>query len=178
MMFLTPKYVARRAPVHRALAMTIVLSVALLLQGCQPSIEVIPPAAPLPIATVAPEEHSVAIVGVEFDPPLDAAQILSSGGVTLLVALENRGLVTESSLRVSARLFDPGDQGRSTELLNESLTVRSLTPGELRVVRFTQVSQLPARSHYKLVIEAATAPGERIHEDNVRTFDIIVRDSD
>lgn len=178
MLFLTPKDVPGTALASRALAVTVVLSAAVLLLGCHPSIEVIPPVAPLAIPTVQPEEHSVAIVGVEFDPPLEAAQILSSGGVTLLVAIENRGLATEPSLRVTARLVDPEANVRPVDLMRETVAVRSLAPGELRVVRFTQVNQLPARSLYKLVVEAETAPGERVHEDNVRTFDIIVRDGD
>jgi hypothetical protein len=152
------------------LVVLFVTSVALI--GCQPSIEVLQPTSPLPRPTVAPEERALALMGVDFDPPLEGGQILSRGGVTLLVALENQGRQTEQA-RVTARLYDP-DSPRGADLANETITVRSLAPGELRVVRFTQVNDLPVRSHYKLAIEVSPASGERELDDNVRLYDIIV----
>lgn len=158
---------------RRSFPVVVLFVAAVALIGCQPSIEVLQPASPLPPPTVAPEERALAIMGVDFDPPLEAGKILKSGGVTLLVALENRGRQTEQLARVTARLYDP-DSAMRTDLANETITVRSLAPGELRVVRFTQVNDLPVRSHYKLVIEVSPAPGERELDDNVRTYDILV----
>lgn len=167
---------------RRAISVLLVLSAALALTACQPRIEVVQPspaAAPVsPPATVTPDERGVAIMGVDFDPPLEAAQIMSNGGVTLLVAIENEGQVTEPLVRVSARLSDPYEGSTFSDLVNETITVRSLAPDEVRVVRFTQVTELPLRSHYKLTVEALPIAGERDCDNNVRTYDIIVRGAD
>ena len=71
------------------------LMLALLLASCTPSLEVVPNStAPLtPVSTVTPQQHDLAIVAVDFDPPLDFEQIRNNGGVTLLVAVESRGRV-------------------------------------------------------------------------------------
>ncbi len=167
---------------HRVVPVLLVLLAALALTACQPLIEVVQPpssAAPVsPPATVTPDERGVAIMGVDFDPPLDASQIMSNGGVTLLVAIENEGQVTEPLVRVSARLSDSHDGSTLSELINETITVRSLAPDEVRVVRFTQVTELPLRSHYKLAVEVLPIAGERDCDDNVKTYDIIVRGAD
>ena len=165
---------------HRVVPIFLTFFAALSLTACQPLIEVVQPAeAPIaPLATVAPDEREVAIMGVDFDPPLDAAQIMSNGGVTLLVAIENQGRVAEPVVRVSARLFDPQDTSTPGELVNEAITIRSLAPGEVRVVRFTQVTELPLRSRYKLIVEVVPVAGERDHDNNVRIYDIIVHGAD
>ncbi len=112
-------------------------------------------------------------MGVDFDPPLEGGQLLRTGGVTLLVAVENQGRVTEQAARMTARLYDPASP-HGVDLASETITVRSLAPGELRVVRFTQVTDLPVRSQYKLAVEVSPAPGERELGDNLRTYDILV----
>jgi hypothetical protein len=148
-----------------------VFSVTLL--GCTPSIEVVQPVSPLPPPTVQPDERALAIVGVDFDPPLEGGQVLSSGGVTLLVAVENRGRQVEPAARVTARLYDPASPS-SADLVSETITARALQPGEVRVVRFTQVTNLPVRAKYKLAVEVAPVPGEHERDDNARIYDIIV----
>lgn len=167
---------------HRIVPVLLVLFAALALTSCQPLIEVVQPspaAAPVaPPATVTPDERGVAIMGVDFDPPLEAAQIISNRGVTLLVAIENEGQVTEPLVRVSARLSDPHDVSTLSDLVDETITVRSLAPDEVRIVRFTQVTELPLRSHYKLTVEVLPIAGERDCDNNVRTYEIIVRGAD
>jgi hypothetical protein len=172
----------RRVSLRRVVLVTLLVLVSILILGCQPLIEVVQPAAADAIvnsvpalATVAPDERGVAVIGIDFDPPLEAGQLLASGGVTLLVALENQGQVVESNVRVTARLFDPSAAGKTIDLANETVTVKQLNPGELRVVRFTQVTDLPSRERYKLLIEVTPVPGERERADNVKTYDIIVR---
>jgi hypothetical protein len=158
---------------RRAISLLVLVAVSATLLGCQPSIEVVQPVSPLAPPTVMPEEHGLAIMGVDFDPPLEAGQILTSGGVTLLVALENQGQFTEPTARVTARLYDP-ESPRSADLASETITVRGLAPRELRVIRFTQVTDLPVRMRYKLAVEVSPAPGERELLDNVRIYDILV----
>ena len=108
-------------------AMLLVL--ALLLAACTPSLEVVPNRrAPLtPVSTVTPQQHDLAIVAVDFDPPLDFAQIRNNGGVTLLVAVENRGQSVETDVRITAQLQDPNDRLR--ELSREAVIVGQLNAG-------------------------------------------------
>ena len=76
--------------------------------------------------TAVPQAHAVAIIGVDFDPALDYSQILSNGGVTLLVAVENQGLATETNVELKARLLDTADGAGPRELLNDTVLIRSL----------------------------------------------------
>jgi hypothetical protein len=139
-----------------------------------PSVEILqsPASTPVAITTVVPQPHNLAIVAVDFDPPLDYTKILANGGVTLLVAIENRGQSAEANVSLRARLLDPADGSR--ELLNETVEVRSLAAGEVSIVRFTPVSDLPARNHYHLVVEAQPVHGETDNSDNYRTYDIVL----
>ena len=171
---------ARKVVLPRAILLLLLIGVSGFLLGCQPLIEVVQPPTPVvsAVATVAPGERGVAIMGIDFDPPLEAGQILASGGVTLLVAVENQGRALESSVRVTARLFDPAAGARDSDLANETITLKALAPGEVRIARFTQVTALPALDRYKLVVEASPVAGERERDDNVKTFEIIVRSAE
>jgi hypothetical protein len=157
----------------RAVVVTVSL---LLLAACSPAVTLLPSeAASLPAATVTPQQHALSILGVEFDPPLDYAQILSRGGVSLLVALENRGLSTESNVRVTAQLLDSTDRSEPQKLFDDTVTVKTLAPGELRVVRFPQVSELPRLDRYRLQVQVEPVPGEQNTDDNERTYEIEIR---
>ena len=149
------------------------------LLGCQSSIEVVTPAdtSVPPAVTAVPQAHDIAIIGVDFDPALDYSQIISNGGVTLLVAVENQGLATETNIELKARLLDTADEANPRELLNDTVMIRSLLPHEVRVVRFNQVTDLPVRERYKLVAELSPVPGERGLSDNSRSFDILVHEA-
>jgi len=159
-----------------AIAGLILIVISATLLGCQSSIEVVTPAVAPPIlaVTAVPQAHAVAIIGVDFDPELDYAQIISNGGVTLLVAIENQGQVTETGVELKARLLDTANQGSPRELLNETVIIRSLAPREVRVVRFNQVTDLPVRERYKLIAELSPVKGELDLNDNARSFDILV----
>jgi hypothetical protein len=158
----------------------ILVLVSATLLGCQSSIEVVAPAATpvLPIVTAVPQAHAVAIVGVDFDPALNYSQIMSNGGITLLVAVENRGQATESNVELTARLLDTEDEASPRVLLNETMLIRSLPPHEVYVARFDQVTDLPVRARYKLIAELLPVRGERDLGDNVRSFDILVHDGE
>jgi len=147
---------------------------ALLLASCTPNLEVVPNArVPLtPVSTVTPQQHDLAIVAVDFDPPLDFAQIRNNGGVTLLVAVENRGQSAEADVRITAQLQDPNDQLR--ELSSEAVMLGQLNAGALRMVRFTQVSDLPLRERYRLVVSVEAVAGETDIANNSRSYDIVI----
>lgn len=155
----------------------ILLLALIVLPGCTSAVEVLQPAVATPqaVATVVPRAHELAVLAVDFDPPLNYTRIMSSGGVTLLVAVENRGLSEEKEVSVSARLLAPNDQSGPRELASETVCVKSLAAGEVRVVRFNQVSQLPQHDSYQLVVQIEPVAGEADAADNVRSYDIVVR---
>jgi len=153
---------------------TTLFVLALLLAACAPSLEVVPnpKASPAPAFTVTPQQHDLAIVAVDFDPHLDFAQMRNNGGVTLLVAVENRGQSAEANVRIAAHLQDPNDQMR--ELSSEAMMLGQLNAGALRVVRFTQVSDLPVRERYRLVVSVEAVAGESDIANNSRSYDIVI----
>ncbi len=177
-MIIHSRYLLSRLRQGGVMAGLILIIISATLLGCQPTIEVVTPAVTpvLPAVTAVPQAHALAIIGVDFDPALDYSQILSNGGVTLLVAVENQGQATETNVELRARLLDTADAANPRELLNDTVLIRSLQPREVRVVRFAQVTDLPLRERYKLVTELAPILGEQELSDNARSFDIFVHD--
>lgn len=167
---------SRRNLSARLWAGFILLFTSVVLLACQPSIEVLQPTPTTlqPVATVAPAAHAIAIIGVDFDPPLDQALMALDRGLTLLVAVENRGFTFEPQVVVTARLYDP--TGARVALLDETVVAQDLEPGEVRVLRFPEVRALPMRDRYELVVQVAEVAGEVVGEDNVRRYDIVVYD--
>jgi len=171
-----------RGAVRRLFSVLVLACICVILLACQSYIEIVQPltlpATPvMSVVTVAPSEHAVGVIGVDFDPPLDYEQVISNGGVTLLVAVKNLGLSTEPDVAVRAQLFDPaeyGEYGEPINLLDQTLLARSLAPGEVRVVRFDQVTDLPLHKQYRLVVDVAPVPGERDLSDNTRSYDILI----
>lgn len=157
---------------HKLALISVLLMLLLAASACQPSIQVLPPT--LPVATVTPSAHAVAIVGVDFDPPLSSLQALNESGVRLLVAVENQGQYPESNLEVTALLSDPNDPADARSLLNETVVIESLAPGEIRLVRFSPVTALPIRGQYTLMVELTAVAGDLALQDNSRTYEIIV----
>jgi hypothetical protein len=90
-----------------------------------------------------------------------------------MVAIENRGQDEELVVSVHARLLDPQDGLH--ELVYEAVDVKSLKPGEVRVVRFAPVSVLPLREKYRLDVEVRPVSGETVTSDNYLTYDIVSR---
>ncbi len=152
--------------------------VVLLFAACQPAIQVLPPEPePLAVATVMPSPHALAVVGVDFDPPLQYEQILAAGGVSLIAAVHNQGRYPEADISVTAQLYDPAVRGKAALLLNETIVIEALEPGEVRLVRFGQVSALPLRGRYKLVVQVSEVAGELDRSDNERVYEIIINDA-
>ena len=94
------------------------------------------------------------------------------------MAVENQGTTAESDARLVARLLDPNTEGAAGELLYERLTLKSLAPGEVRVARFSPVSDLPLLKKYTLVVELAPAAGELNLVDNQRSYDIFIQSAE
>lgn len=160
---------------RRVVLVLVLVLFALLGGACSHKLEIVPsaPALLAPVATVMPQQHDLTIIAVDFDPALDPAQIRDRGGITLLVALENRGMYRESDIRLTAQLLDPGDHMR--ELSRESVWLSHLDADTLHMVRFGQVSEVPLRNRYRLVVSVAPVTGESMTADNARSYDIAAR---
>jgi hypothetical protein len=130
--------------------------------------------APIP-SQVTPDEHDLAILAVDFEPQLDYEQIVSDlNGITLLVAVENTGLSTETGVLVEAQLS--ADDGR-TVIVERSAEIASIAPGETQVVRFSQLPRPPYRPTYQLSVQAVAVPGEANLTNNLRVYDITITSS-
>ena len=148
----------------------------MILAGCTSEIAPVGPASPPPpaAATVEPVEHQLRIVAIDFDPPLDYAQVVSNDGVTLLVAVENQGQRDEANVRVSARLLDPGAEPEALDILNETVVLTDLAPGQVRVARFSQAAGFPLLTRYRLEVAVDPVPDELQTDDNYRTYEVVV----
>jgi hypothetical protein len=148
--------------------------------ACLPGVQVVRPEgaiSPLPLPTVMPMLHNVAVVGVDFDPPL-SADVELHNGVTLLIAVANQGLSTEQVVNVTARLLDPLAEGGGEDLQQETVILRNLAPDEVRIVRLAAVNALPPRSRYQLVVQIAPLNDEGELGDNIQTYDVLVGEAE
>ena len=119
---------------------------------------------------VTPDEHDLAILAVDFEPQLDYEQIVNNlDNITLLIAVENTGISTETDVAIEARLSC--DEGRTT-IVERDAEIASIAPGETQVVRFTQIPRPPYRPAYQLSVRAIAVPGETNLADNLRLYDI------
>jgi len=119
---------------------------------------------------IAPDEHDLAILAVDFEPQLDYEQIVNNpDGINLLIAVENTGMSTETDVLIEAQLSC--DEGR-TIIAERSVEIASIAPGETQVVRFTQIPQPPYRLAYQLSVQAVAVSGETNLANNSRVYDI------
>ena len=134
--------------------------------------------APLTEASVTdgsrPVEHDLAILAIDFDPPLEHRELWAQRRhVTLLVALENRGLSLEEEARVSAELCE---LNQSEPLLRQSTTLASLAPGEVEVVRFSGISNVPYRRGYQLEVRISPVDGEWALTNNAKVYELTIKE--
>jgi hypothetical protein len=124
-------------------------------------------------AGVVPEgsgEHNLAVLAVEFDPPLEYEKlIVRRQAVTLLVAIENTGTQNEHDVVVLAQLSTP--ENREFVLIRET-SVASIAPGEVQIARFPELSKIPYYETYHLEVIVKPVDGEADFADNGRAFDI------
>lgn len=117
------------------------------------------------------EARDLAILGIEFNPPLRFDEIIAARRVALVVAIENRGLAVESQVVVDAWLTGSGE---TQELIKRSEILESIAPGEVQLVRFESMSLLPYRSAYVMTVSVTPAPGETRTSDNQRSYRLSV----
>ncbi|MGB9594351.1 MAG: hypothetical protein ACPL7R_09485, partial [Anaerolineae bacterium] len=116
-----------------------------------------------------PPEHDVAVLAIDFDPPLDTIRSLDDlKAVSLLVAVENTGLVSERNVVIRAELRL--DNREPSPALVRTATVEQLAPGEVKVIRMQGLSEIPIRSEYWLRVRATPVLGETDITDNQRIY--------
>lgn len=131
---------------------------------------------PQPFASAsAPEsqQHNLAILAVDFSPPLNYQQlIVRPQSVELLVAIENTGHSTERNVTARAELSTPEDP----ELfLTQGASMASIAPGEVQVVRFGHLGEIPYHQKYRLEVMVDPVDGESELGNNRKAFDIQIQ---
>ena len=162
---------------HSAMSVFVVL-IALCTSGCiriqvidrTPSI-----AQPTPYTQVQPlDEHNLAVLAVDFDPPLEYEEIISSKnsgkGITLLVAIENTGSVAETDVVVEVELYQDEED---KPFLHKTSSVDGIVPGEIELVRFKD-TEIPFSDRYRLKVYVVPVSGEVNAVDNVKSYDLLI----
>jgi len=153
----------------------ILLSILVLLSGCV-EVQVVEPAPSdtpgLSVSPLSAEEgdHDLAVMAAVLDPPLEYEQlILRRQSVTLLVAIENKGASTERNVTVHANLTSPRDAKLS---LSQEATIASIAPGEIQIVRFARLQEIPYYTAYRLEVSVDAVAGELDLGDNGKVYDV------
>jgi hypothetical protein len=114
--------------------------------------------------------HNLAVLAVDFDPPLTYQQlVIRPQSVELLVAVENTGKVTERDVTVRAQLSTPQNPDG---LLTQGASLASIAPGEIQIVHFARLSEIPFHETYILEVVVEPVPGETDLTDNTRAFEL------
>jgi hypothetical protein len=114
--------------------------------------------------------HDLAVMAVEFDPALNYQQlILRRKSVSLLVVVENTGTASEHDVVVRAELTSPQDA--KLAIIQEA-GVERIAPGEIRIVRFGQLGEIPIRDVYHLEVAVVPVAGETALGNNRKAFDV------
>jgi hypothetical protein len=155
--------------------MVIVMFTSLSLVGCA-EVRIVdrapasPDALSLSQTRTSVDEHDLAVLAIDFDPPLDYEQIVVKGEqATLLVAVENIGLRTATDVRVRARLSDFED---GTPILERTSHIDTIAPGQIKIARFKDISRIPYRQSYRLKVWVTPVLGETGLENNQRSYDL------
>jgi hypothetical protein len=115
-------------------------------------------------------EHDLAVMAVDFDPPLSYQQlIVRREAVELLVVVENTGSATEQDVTVRAQLSTPENPDF---LLTQGASVASIVPGEIQIVRFARLGDIPYHQTYTLEVGVDPVDGEIDLSNNTRAFTI------
>ena len=124
------------------------------------------------IPTQTPAKHDLAVLAIDFDPPLEYEQLTASPeGVTLLVAVENSGLCTETDVKVKVELSS--DEGHNL-IVRRISYIDAIAPGEVKIARFKNLSRIPYRPTYRLRVQVLPVQGEVNKANNRRGYDLYV----
>ena len=130
-------------------------------------------ASPATQEEVAPE-HDLAVLAVDFDPPLEYDEIVAlktrGEGITLLVAIENMGTSAEQNAVVKVALSR--DNGKTVFLQKEGL-IETIAPGEIKIVQFKD-TEIPFSYAYQLGVQVVPVAGEVRVGDNRRRYDLLI----
>jgi hypothetical protein len=162
----------------RRIAALILLSVAAIWTGGCSSIQIIDrtpstvqPRPSLQVQEI--DEHNLAVLAVDFDPPLEYREILAARnrgeGITLLVAVENTGSVIERDVVVEVELYRDG----GGLILHQEGSVEAIAPGEIKLVRFKD-AEIPFSYRYQLKVHVLPVEGEVRLADNIKSYDLLV----
>jgi hypothetical protein len=117
-------------------------------------------------------ESNLAVLALDFDPALNYRQLIARRqSVALLVAIENTGRSTERNVTVRAQLSSAEDQDL---FLTQEAAVASIAPGEIQIVRLSELGEIPFRHSYHLEVMVDPVKGEKDLSDNRKAFDIQV----
>jgi len=118
------------------------------------------------------DEHDLAVLAIDFDPSLDATQILvKDERATLLVAVENVGLQAEYDVKVKARLSDYEDD---TPILEKTCRIDAIAPGQIKIARFKGISRVPYRPSYRLKVWVMPVESETSLANNQKSYDLYI----
>ncbi|MBN1933743.1 MAG: hypothetical protein JW934_03710 [Anaerolineae bacterium] len=120
------------------------------------------------------QEHDLAVLAVDFDPPLDYNKIMErkklGEGITLLVAVENTGVSTENDVTVQISLSKDQEQ---TPFLKQSGIISSIAPGEIKIIHFKD-NDIPLSYEYHLQVDVNPAKDETRLINNQKNYDLLI----
>jgi hypothetical protein len=127
-----------------------------------------------PLAEEQEKEHNLAVLAVDFDPPLEYEEIVArkerGEGITLLVAVENTGAMTEQAVSVEVELSK--DDGKTLFLHKQGL-IDAIAPGEIKLVHFED-TEIPFSYEYRLLVRVVPVDAETCLVDNEKTYDLLI----
>ncbi|MHB1004475.1 MAG: hypothetical protein ACYC3S_02400 [Chloroflexota bacterium] len=153
--------------------LALLLVVATLSSGCQGAAVV--PVSPNPVVdsaaggadAVGGPRHDLAVISLDFDPPLRVLQVDTfPTKMALLVVVDNKGTYTERDVTVTAELRS---QAEDELLARTRQSLSSIAPGQATLVRLGGFPSIPTRSGYVLVVVVEGATGDAVPGNNTKT---------
>lgn len=118
-------------------------------------------------ATVAVPVLDLALTAVEM---ADNTVSLRPDRLALMAVIKNQGTDTARDIPVRVQVSDD----TRAVLLESTQFVEVLPAGDTTIVRFEQLTSIPTRSSYELLVEVVPASEETITSNNVRAYNVSV----
>ena len=166
---------------HRVAAFIVLIAATVVVSGCV-NIQVIDRSSSLEKGIPGAgqgelDEHDLAVLAVDFDPPLVYEEIMArksrGEGITLLVAIENTGTSTEVDVSVQVQL---SDLNRESVFLHKQGVIETIAPGEIKIVQFRD-TDIPFSYEYELQVSVDPVVGETRLGDNLKMYDLLITQS-